>query len=240
MQVSTRRRRPRDPAGAFARPIALVATLARPVALAATIACLMAAAPAAANTDQYGNKLAAQAPCNPPSVTLDTPYSIYQPVLFTRGIWWVDYYGIPYTISSFWLYNYVPGKWGYRWNITYPPGFPAGIYNWHVLIQGNGNLNPLLRLLLSALSDTASVNLQLGQPCSVATARDISGTRPSTGRPTPAQIVRNVRWLTAHTGSILRGSDTGNHPPYPKARICGRKICVELAPHASWKTLRTS
>lgn len=223
--------------------------LARRIALAVTAVCLLAAVPASANTDGYGNSVAFNFPCNPSSVTLDTPYSTYKPVLFTNGLAIVSYFGIPFYFQPVTLFNYAPGKFGYQWSLPAPSTVPRGDYSWNVLLQGNGQVNFFYYFLFSFVSDTALFNPNLNVGCSgpgpasdvshspflsAGTARSVTVGR-STVKLSAAQKASNLRWLRSHTGVWSRNAT--HVAKYPRARISGNRVLIQAAPHAKWTVL---
>lgn len=208
-------------------------------ALAATVVFLVASAPAAADVDQYGDSLVffdAQgfvAPCNPSYARLGVPdYSTPIP-LFASGVAWVDYFGIPVFVSPpLELTQLDRGTYGAIWPVPSPSQVVPGQYTLHVLLQGNGLAYFPLYFLFTTLSATATIDSALNTDCTPIAAA--SATVAAARKPSRRVLARLVR-VARRDSARWFGRSLGPRARYPKARFCGRTVCVKLRPDARWK-----
>jgi hypothetical protein len=214
----------------------VIGRLARRAALAATLISLVGSAPAAADIDQYGNSLffggveGAPVHCNPSRAFLSVAQTLAFTPLFAEGVLWVDYFGVPVAVSQpFALYSVPIRKFGAILNMPSPSSLLPGQITLHVLLQGNGAFDPPLYFLFTTVSDTATIDPSLPFGC---TPTAISASASASG----SVLARRQRAVRRASSKWFRDSLA---PPtkYPKARLCGRTVCIQLRPGAVWKAI---
>lgn len=235
--------------------------LRRRAALAATLLFLVGSVPAAADTDQYRNELfflaasGAAAPCNPATASLfvsnlvpGAPPSFLAVSVFSSGVAWVDYFGIPIFVSQPFTVTVLPvggysPLYGVVWPVPSPSAIPPGLYSLHVLLQGNGQvLGPAswpLYFVFSTVSDTAIIAPGLNSDCTpIATATASSTLRAAADNPAPPRVVLGRAQAMRRASAKWFGRSPRHHATYPKARICGRTICIQPRSGAAWQPVR--
>jgi hypothetical protein len=234
--------------------------LGRRAALAATLLFLVGSAPAAADTDQYQNELffraasGAAAPCNPATASLlvsnlvpGAPPSFLAVPVFSSGVAWVDYFGIPIFVSQPFTVTHLPvggysPLYGVVWPVPSPSESPPGQYTLHALLQGNGQaLGPAswpLYFVFSTVSDTAIIAPGLNSDCTPITTATASSTlRAAADNPAPRVVLGRAQAMRRASAKWF-GRSPRHHATYPKARICGRTICIQPRPGAAWEPMR--
>ena len=199
-------------------------------ALAAAVA-FVAAAPAAADRDPYGNSLFfSPTACNPAEALLSV--AVLQPTVapvpvFLNGVAWVDYYGVPVAVLPAFRVrsDVIIRGWGFKWPWPNPSALPPGRYTVHTLLQGNPTLGGLLGLVFTTVSATATVDPASGPGC--------TPTAAAAAEPSPRVLVRRVRRAASRWGR----ASLGPRAAYPKARICGSSVCVKRSAGAAWAPL---
>jgi hypothetical protein len=225
--------------------------------LAVTVVSLAASAPAAADTDQYGNRLEfldAQfqpVPCNPSYARLRVSSVSLGGrggglALFMNAVAWADYFGIPVFVSTpfragtedlpYALEN------GATWPVPSPAEMLPGQYTLHVLLQGNGEALSLysfpLYFVFTTVTDTATIAPGLNTDCSpIAASTSASAARVSTHEPSWRVLARRVRALRRDADTWFGRSNSESRTSHPKVRFCGHTICLQLRPGAAWKRL---
>lgn len=205
----------------------------RRAALAATLLLLVGSAPAAA---QY---VGFSTPCNPSYAYVVENRDRNFPVeLYLNGIAWVDYFGFPVAVSSpFRLIDdphFYSGR-AVEWPVPSPASVLPGQYTLHALLQGNGELSPLLYFFFTTVSGTTKIDPTLNTDCSpIAAAPSASAARVAVRQPSAATLARGVRALRRDSANWF-GRSRKHHPTYPKARICGRTVCIQPRAGAAWK-----
>jgi hypothetical protein len=222
--------------------------LAIGAAIAATVVSLVAAAPAAADTDRYGNRLEFETPCNPATAGVVGLFGAQGGggtlvPLFKNGLAWVDYFGIPVALSPF-TAQLQTDRGGsrsfYSWPVPSASQVPRGEYTLHVLWQLNGDaFNPLYapfaNFVFTTLSETTTIDPALNQDCTpIAAATSASASRAATRKPSRRVLARRVKALRRDSDIWLEGS-LGATANYPKARFCGKTICVKRRADAAWE-----
>jgi hypothetical protein len=212
--------------------------LATHAALAATVVSLVASAPAAADTDQYGNRLEfldAQfqpVPCNPSYVGLAIVALSgrdFMFPLFRNAVAWVDYFGIPVFVSP--PFGATTGN----LPVPGPSEIPPGQYSLHVLLQGNAPFPSSLFFVFTTVSDTSIIAPGLNPDCTpTSTATAASAGRAVTRKPARSVLARRVKAMRRDSGEWFERS-VGPRANYPKARFCGQTICVQRRAGAAWK-----
>jgi hypothetical protein len=205
-------------------------------ALAAALILLVSSVSAAADTVSFST------PCNPATaeVTVDSVSPINgAPLFLPNGVAWVDYFGIPVAFSPFTLQP-IPGTkpllWVADWAFPNPSSLLAGQYTLHVLLQGNPAAFglPLALFVFITLSDTATINPSLPYGCTpTAIATSALAARAET-RPPVSVLARRVRALRRTSGSWF-GRSFAPRSNYPRARLCGQTVCVQLRAGERWK-----
>jgi hypothetical protein len=230
--------------------------LATRAALAATVVSLVASAPAAAATDQYGNSLTlltlpvVDAPCNPFYAVLDVvPVPDYSPgaPLFLNGVAWADYFGIPVAVSPPFRVTSLlgSGRWGAIWPVpSSSPSVPGqavtlpGQYAFHVLLQGNGEISPPLYFVFSTVSDTAGIFPGLKSDCSpIEIPFPLASASRAAIRKPPQRVLARRVWAARRNSDKWFERSLGPRANYPKGRFCGRTICVQRRAGAAWKPI---
>jgi hypothetical protein len=233
----------------------VVGTLMRRAALAATLVFLISSAPAGAASDQYGNELVfraasgADATCDPATASLFVsnlgtgPLPALNVPLFSSGVAWVDYFGIPifvsqpFTVAALPVGGHSP-VYGVVWPVPSPSEIPPGQYTLHALLQGNGQSFWPLYFVYSTVSDTAIIAPGLNSDCTpLATATASRTLRAAADKPAPHVVLGRVQAMRRASATWF-GRSRGHHATYPKARICGRTICIQPRAGAAWKPVR--
>ena len=98
----------------------------------------------------------------------------------------------------------------------------------HVLLQGNGEFISILAFVFSTVSDTAIIAPGLNPDCSPIAA---SASRAATRKPSERVLARRVRAARRDSDRWF-GRPLGPRANYPKARFCGRTICVQRSARA--------
>jgi hypothetical protein len=206
-------------------------------ALAAALILLVSSVSADADTVSFST------PCNPATaeVTVDSVSPINgDPLFLPNGVAWVDYFGIPVAFSPFTLQPIMgtrPLLWVFQWAFPSPSSLLAGQYTLHVLLQGNPAAwgFPLALFVFTTLSATATINPSLPYGCTpTAAAASASAARAVTRMPSASVLARRVRALRRTSGSWF-GRSFAPRPNYPRARLCGRTVCVQLRAGERWK-----
>lgn len=211
---------------------------------------LAASAPTAeappVDSDQYFNALgffdgqANVAPCNPAQARL-VGLALGSP-LFSPGVAWVDYFGIPIAVSAPFRLQLVPSgrSPSYLASISWPvpssSELPRGQYTLHVLLQGNSELFisfPWLPFDFTTLAVTATIDPGLNSDCSPIAA---STTASTTRKPSRRVLARRVQAMRRDTDKWFDRS-LGTRAKYPMGRFCGRTICVQRRAGAAWKPI---
>ena len=179
------------------------------------------------------------APCNPAQAALGvfTLGLIDHPV-FSPGVAWVDYFGIPIDVSQpFSIPRVQAGgypSYGVVWPVPSPSDIPPGQYTLHVLLQGNGELFWQLYFVLSTVSDTAIIAPGLNHDCTPMATATSSTPHAAVTKPAPRVLLQRMLAMRRDPARWF-GRSRGRHPTYPKARICGTTICIQSRAGAAWK-----
>ncbi|MGZ6840283.1 MAG: hypothetical protein ACXVHC_07510 [Frankiaceae bacterium] len=213
----------------------------RRTTLVASLVVLLSSAPAHANVDKYQDSLFFSSSCNPSSLTLGVPIMLgILPIdpFFATGLGWVDYFGIPVAVSQpFSLSDYGPHVFGAVWQIPTPSSLVAGQYTVHVLLQGNGAVyGAPYYFLFTTVSDTATIDPSLPYGCTTTPASESAAGVRATAAPSGRVLIRRVL-AARHASARWFGRSLVSRPHYPKARLCGRTICIKMRVAAAWKRI---
>jgi hypothetical protein len=215
------------------------------IALVATLACLLNVAPAAAGVDQFGDELAFNSTCNPSYAAFSVPGGSTQHNV-AAGVAWIDYFGIPFAVSPpFSIAPLFPsGSTSVYLNIPDPSTLVPGQYTLHVLLQGDGAYSGWpYYFLFTTVSDTATIDPSLPYFCllptflpTVSAARAARAERAARAVRAPTAVIaaRRLRRQFGRSATWF-GPSRARRPRYPKVRICGRSVCVQLRAGAAWK-----
>ena len=232
----------------------VVRRVVRRAALAATLVLLVSSAPAAADLFFLAfvpgvTTGPVHTTCNPSEAIDEVPQLILggRPSgvpIFVDGVAWVDYFGIPVAFSPpFTVYSLdgflsgTTGEIGAVWPWPNPALLLPGQYTMHVLLQGNPAalgffLAPFVFTTDSAM---ATINPSLPPGCTpTAAAASASAARAATFMPSGSALASRVRAVRRTSGEWF-GRSFAPRSTYPRARLCGRAVCVQLRAGERWK-----